>query len=310
MAAVKAKPLLVVAIGGNALLHRGEAPTIEAQRANVKDAAAVLAGLAAGHRLVITHGNGPQVGLLARQAEAVAGVGPVPFDVLAAESEGLIGYLLVEELSHHLGEGGASVVLTRVVVNAGDPAFAHPTKPIGTMLTEEEARRAADEHGWSVAPDGSGWRRVVASPEPKEIVERAAIELLERAGQVVVCAGGGGIPVARGADGRLVGVEAVIDKDLTSALVAEVLDADELLILTDVDAVYRGWGTDQAAPVGEATPRALRAHVWPEGSMGPKVLAACRFVERTGRHARIGSLADAAAVLTGRAGTLVSPELT
>jgi len=304
--APEARPLLVVAIGGNALLHRGQAPDIEVQRANVRDAAAVLAQLATDHRLVVTHGNGPQVGLLARQSEALSGVAPVPFDVLAAESAGLIGYLLVEELSRHLGEAGASVVLTRVVVDAADPAFRAPSKPIGSMLTEGEAAALAAERGWSVAQDGDGWRRVVASPAPLEIVERGAIELLEQAGNVVICAGGGGIPVARGSDGVLYGVEAVIDKDLTSAVVAEQLGAEALVILTDVDALYRGWGTPTRTAVRQAHPSELASEGWASGSMGPKVAAACRFAERTGRPARIGALADAAAVVRGQAGTEVS----
>lgn len=301
------RPLVVAAIGGNALLHRGEAPDIEVQRANVRDAARVLAALAVDHRLVVTHGNGPQVGLLARQSEALTGVAPVPFDVLAAESEGLIGYLLAEELSHHLGPGNVAVLLTRVVVAADDPGFHTPTKPIGAMLTETEARELATARGWSVAPDGNGWRRVVASPQPLEIVEHRAMALLAEAGQVVVCAGGGGIPVARGDDGGLRGVEAVIDKDLTSALLAQVLDAEQLLILTDVDAVYDGWGTDQSTPLTRITVSQLRRGSWSSGSMGPKVEAACRFVEHTGRVARIGSLADAAAVMAGIAGTAVVP---
>ncbi|MCB0955382.1 MAG: carbamate kinase [Ilumatobacteraceae bacterium] len=300
------RPLVVAAIGGNALLHRGQPPEIDIQRANVRDAAAVLATLAEGHRLVITHGNGPQVGLLARQSEALAGIAPVPFDVLAAESEGLIGYLLVEELSRHLGADRVSVVLTRVVVDGADPAFTHPTKPIGAVMDRTEAERLAAQHGWTIAADGEHWRRVVASPEPLEIVEHDAIDLLERAGQVVICAGGGGIPVRRGDDGVLAGVEAVIDKDLTSALVAERLTARDLLILTDVDAVHEAWGTAQARPIRHATPGQLRSQPWPSGSMGPKVEAACRFVERTGGVARIGALGDAAAVLRGDAGTVVS----
>ena len=299
------RPLLVVAIGGNALLHRGQPPEIAIQRTNVRDAARALAELAADHRLVITHGNGPQVGLLARQSEALAGVAPVPFDVLAAESEGLIGYLLAEELGRHLGPGTVVVVLTRVVVDARDPGFDTPTKPIGSMLEVAEAHRLAAEHGWAIALDGQGWRRVVASPQPLEIVERGAIELLAGAGHVVVCAGGGGIPVAADRDGRLRGVEAVIDKDLTSALLAELLGADELLILTDVDAIFEGWGTDGAIPIRRTDTTTLRAGGWAAGSMGPKVEAACRFAENTGRPARIGSLAHAGAVVAGEAGTLV-----
>ena len=300
------KPLLVVAIGGNALLHRRERPNIANQRANVAGAALVLAGLAEGHGLVVTHGNGPQVGLLARQNEALAGADPVPFDVLVAESEGLIGYLLAEEIGRQIGPERVVVLLTLVVVDRNDPAFARPSKPIGAMLTEAEALALAADRGCAVAVDGDGWRRVVPSPDPLEVVEFAAIRSLADAGYVVVCAGGGGIPVARDG-GVLRGVEAVIDKDLTSALLAAELDADELLILTDVDAVVAGWGSAGAVPVRSATPAELRAGEWASGSMGPKVEAACRFVERTGRVARIGSLDHAGDVLADKTGTRVAP---
>ena len=296
---------LVVAIGGNALLHRGEAPNIANQRANVGGAARVLAELARDHGLVVTHGNGPQVGLLARQSEAVSGVDPVPFDVLVAESEGLIGYLLAEELGRQIGPERVVVLLTRVVVEHSDPAFVTPSKPIGSMLTEDEAKLATAQHGWVVMRDGNGWRRAVASPDPKEIIELDAISSLVDAGYVVVCAGGGGIPVARYGDGVLRGVEAVIDKDLTSALLAGELHADELLILTDVHHVVRGWGGANPQPLERVTPAELRADDWAAGSMGPKIEAACRFVEHTGRVARIGELDHAGEVLRGLSGTRV-----
>ena len=301
----RTQPLLVVAIGGNALLHRRERPNIANQRANVAGAARVLAGLAEGHGLVVTHGNGPQVGLLARQNEALAGADPVPFDVLVAESEGLIGYLLAEEIGRQIGPERVVVLLTLVVVDRQDPAFARPTKPIGAVLSEAEARLLAAERGCTVGADGDGWQRMVPSPEPREIVEFAAIRSLADAGYVVVCAGGGGIPVARDG-GVLRGVEAVVDKDLTSALLAAELDADELMILTDVDAVVAGWGGADARPIRRATPEELRAGDWASGSMGPKVEAACRFAETTGRVARIGSLDHAGEVLADRAGTRVS----
>ncbi len=296
---------LVVAIGGNALLHRGEAPSIANQRANVGNAARVLAGLADHHGLVVTHGNGPQVGLLARQSEAVSGVDPVPFDVLVAESEGLIGYLLAEELGRQIGPERVVVLLTLVVVDRRDPAFATPSKPIGLMMTEQEAKLATARHGWTVMRDGAGWRRAVASPEPLEVIELAAIRSLMDAGYVVVCAGGGGIPVARYGDGVLRGVEAVIDKDLTSSLLATALDADELLILTDVPHVVRDHRGSSPQPIRAATVAEMRAEPWAAGSMGPKVEAACRFAERSGRPARIGSLDDAAEVLAGRSGTRI-----
>lgn len=303
---IRSKPLLVVAIGGNALLHRRERPNVANQRANVAGAARVLAGLAVDHGLVVTHGNGPQVGLLARQNEALAGADPVPFDVLVAESEGLIGYLLAEELGRQIGPDRVVVLLTLVVVDRDDPAFLRPSKPIGAVMTETEAKALVAERGCAVGADGDGWRRLVPSPEPLEVVEFNAIRSLADAGYVVVCAGGGGIPVAR-SGGVLRGVEAVVDKDLTSALLAAELDADQLMILTDVDAVVEGWGTAAARTVRTATPAELRAGDWASGSMGPKVEAVCRFVEETGRVAHIGALDLAAQVVAGIAGTTVKP---
>ena len=294
---------LVVAIGGNALLHRGQAPSIANQRANVGAAARVLAELSHRHGLVVTHGNGPQVGLLARQSEAVSGTEPVPFDVLVAESEGLIGYLLAEEIGRQIGAERVVVLLTLVVVDRKDPAFGKPSKPIGAMMTEEEAKLARATHGWFVMQDGNGWRRAVASPEPLQIIELAAIRSLMDAGYVVVCAGGGGIPVARYGDGVLRGVEAVIDKDLTSSLLAIELDADQLLILTDVDHVVRDYGGTNPQPIAAGSIVEMRDMEWAAGSMGPKIEAACRFAERTGRPARIGGLEHAAEVLAGRSGT-------
>ncbi len=260
------------------------------------------------HELVLTHGNGPQVGLLALEADAYHAVAPYPLDVLGAESQGMIGYLIVQALR---GETDASVVaiLTEVVVDAGDPAFARPTKPIGPVYTKDEARRLAAEHGWDVARDGAHYRRVVPSPQPHEIVELDSVATLLRAGSIVVCAGGGGIPVVR-EDGRLRGVEAVIDKDLTAALLAEQLDADQLLILTDVPYVERGWETEAPASIQRATPAELRCLDFAAGSMAPKVEAACRFVERTGGEVAIGSLAELMDVVAGRSGTHVHAAVT
>jgi carbamate kinase len=295
---------IVAALGGNALLRRGEPLEAEIQRANVQQAAEAIAELADENELVLTHGNGPQVGLLALEADAYHAVKPYPLDVLGAESQGMIGYLIVQALR---GEMDSSVVatLTEVVVDADDPAFANPTKPIGPVYTEAQARSVAAEHGWEVAPDGPDYyRRVVPSPQPREIVELDAIETLLGNGSIVVCAGGGGIPVVREGN-RLRGVEAVIDKDLTAALLAEELNADQLLILTDVPYIERGWRTTTPVPIKTATPAELRQLDFAAGSMGPKVDAVCRFVERTGGEAVIGSLAELSEVAAGRSGTRV-----
>jgi carbamate kinase len=254
--------------------------------------------------LVITHGNGPQVGLLALEADAYKAVSPYPLDILGAESQGMIGYLLVQALRNEV-DCDVVAVLTQVLVDEDDPAFARPAKPIGPVYDEAEARRLAAERAWTVAPDGPYFRRVVASPSPRSIVELAAIERLLDAGSIVVCAGGGGIPVA--ADGRrLHGVEAVIDKDLTAALLAEEIGAERLVMLTDVRAVERHWGTPGAEPLALATPTELRRLRFAAGSMAPKIEAACRFVERTGGEAAIGALSELAAVARGEAGTRIA----
>jgi carbamate kinase len=299
---------LVVALGGNALLRRGEPLTADVQRVHAGEAMEAVADLAQGFDVVLTHGNGPQVGLLALQSSAYADVPPYPLDVLGAESEGMIGYVLEQELRNRLPGRNAVTVLTQVVVDRGDPAFTAPTKPIGPVYTEEQARLLERERGWAVAADGAHFRRVVASPEPLRIVELAAIRLLVDAGAIVVCAGGGGIPVTVDGAGALRGVEAVIDKDLAAELLARSLEADVLVMLTDVAAVMRGWGTQRARPIERATPAELRRMRFANGSMGPKVEAACRFVERTGGVAAIGALADASLILAGAAGTTVTPD--
>jgi carbamate kinase len=291
---------VVVALGGNALLRRGEQPTVEAQRANVETAVQALRSLV-DHELVLTHGNGPQVGLLALQAEAVVDLPPYPLDVLGAESEGMIGYLLEQALRNVLPERTIATVLTQVVVASDDPAFATPSKPIGPVYPERRAYALAGERGWTVAPDGAWFRRVVPSPEPLEIVELRTILALLADGILPVCAGGGGIPVVRNGDGTLHGVEAVIDKDLAAELLARSVGAERLLLLTDVPAVE--WDGEPLRRVAAAELR--RLHFEP-GSMGPKVEAACRFVERTGGVAAIGALDEAPDLLDGRAGTIVS----
>jgi carbamate kinase len=297
-------PRVVVALGGNALLRRGEAAEAATQQRHAVSAAAALARVAEEHDLVVTHGNGPQVGLLALEAEAYDGVRPYPLDVLGAESQGMIGYVLALALANACGRP-VPALLTQVVVDAEDPAFARPTKPIGQVYDERTARELAALHGWTVAPDGPAFRRVVPSPQPREIVELDTIAALVGDGAIVVCAGGGGIPVVR-RDGRLHGVEAVVDKDATAALLAESLDADRLVILTDVPCVERDWGTPQAAPLDDVSPDELHALSFAAGSMAPKIAAACRFVERTGRPAAIGGLRDLEAVVAGDAGTRVA----
>ena len=297
----------VVALGGNALLRRGQPADVRSQRANVAVAADALAELVeAGHQLVVTHGNGPQVGLLALQAAAYRDVEAYPLDVLGAESEGMIGYLLEEALANRLPDDDIATLLTQVVVDPGDPAFAHPSKPIGPCYPASEAARLAAEMGWTMAPDGDAVRRVVASPEPQRIVELSTIRLLLANSIVVICTGGGGIPVVESEQGRR-GVEAVIDKDLASAALAADVGADVLLLLTDVDGVYDGWGTPQATRLDHVTATELRARSFTGGSMGPKVEAACRFAESDPRRrAMIGRLADAVALLHGDAGTVVA----
>jgi carbamate kinase len=301
---------LVVALGGNALLRRGQSLSAQHLLENIRGVAAQLARIALHHELVVTHGNGPQIGLLALQNSAYAAVAPYPLDVLGAQTEGMIGYLLEQELANHLPPGRPVVtLLTRVEVDPADPAFGQPTKPIGPVYTKEEADRIAQAMHWHVAPDGTGYRRVVASPLPARVLGVDPVRWLLQHEAVVIAAGGGGIPVARAADGRsLEGVDAVIDKDLSSALLAQELGADRLVIATDVDAVYLDWGTPSQRALGKVSPRELLGHSFPAGSMGPKVQAATGFALKTGKKALIGSLAGIEEMLAGRAGTEVGPD--
>lgn len=299
---------VVIALGGNALLERGEAPDSDIQETHVTRAVTALAPLARDHDLIITHGNGPQVGMLAiESARDPALSHPYPFDVLVAQTQGMIGYWLVQALDGAVPGKSAAGLLCRTVVHADDPAFANPAKFVGPVYDEARARQLAAERGWTIRQDGPAWRRVVPSPEPAELVELAMIRLLAGSGAIVVCAGGGGIPVVRDGAGALRGVEAVVDKDLTAALLARAVTAEALILLTDVDAVEEGYGTPQARPIRRATPPELRARSFAAGSMGPKVEASCRFVEATGGMAAIGRLSDAAALLDGKAGTVVTP---
>lgn len=301
---------VVVALGGNALLQRGEPMTAAAQHTNVRIAAKALADLARDHQIVVAHGNGPQVGLLALQGAAYDPAAPWPLDVLGAETEGMIGYLIEQELMNALPDGShCATLLSRVEVAADDPAFETPTKPIGPVYTAAEAAQAAQEHSWKMVSEASGGsRRVVPSPHPIKILGLEAIKVLLGAGHTVICAGGGGIPVMRNADGEMTGVEAVIDKDRTTALLALGLDADALLLLTDVAAVFRQFGSQDQTAIGTATPDTLGDLDLAPGSMGPKVGAAVAFVRASGKLAGIGQLTDARAILEGRAGTRILPD--
>jgi carbamate kinase len=309
---------LVVALGGNALIRRGEAGSTAVQRRNLLGAARALSELEQlGHELVLTHGNGPQVGFLAIEADAARDtVPPPPLDVLVAESQGQIGYLLAQALAAQLAMEGRTrsiaVLLSQTIVDPDDPAFGAPSKPVGPMYDEATARGMAANHGWTVAPDGSGWRRVVPSPRPREIVEAASIRTLVASGAIVIASGGGGIPVRRTSSGSLVGVEAVVDKDLAAVVLAERVEADALLLLTDVPFVHLGSGEHGRTPIRRLTMAAVAAGIedgtFAAGSMGPKVTAAAEFVRRTGRFAAIGALEDATAVLEERTGTRVVDE--
>ncbi len=295
-----------MALGGNALLERGEPPVAELQQKHVTAAVDALAPLARDHDLVITHGNGPQVGLLALESTRDPNLPhPYPFDSLVAETQGMIGYLLLQALENALPAQQIVGLITQTLVRADDPAFDNPTKFVGPIYAEDEAQKLAARWGWQVRPDGLSWRRVVASPEPQGIVELATIKTLLADGAVVICAGGGGVPVRRTHDGELRGVEAVVDKDSTTALLAESLGADALLLLTDVPAVQLDYGTPNAHPIDRMSAAEIECLPFPSGSMGPKVAAACRFVRGTHKAAAIGSLDDAAQLLAGKAGTTI-----
>lgn len=298
--------LVVVALGGNALLRRGEPMDAGTQRRNVQSAAAAIAVIAREHRVVVTHGNGPQIGMLALQCQADGAASPYPLDVLGAESEGMIGYMLEQALENQLSGRALATLLTQVVIDPDDAAFARPTKPIGPIYHARECGRLKKRYGWSMARDGEGFRRVVASPEPKRILELAAIKHLLRAGVLVICSGGGGIPVAVTREGVVWGVEAVIDKDRAAALLAKSIGADALMLLTDVAGVMEGWRSRSMRRIRSAPVALLRKMKFDPGSMGPKVEAACAFAD-TGNLAVIGSLLDAPRLLRGRAGTTIRP---
>ncbi|NNE82135.1 MAG: carbamate kinase [Silicimonas sp.] len=292
---------IVVALGGNALSERGETLTAERQRASIRIAARALAALLeAGHEVVITHGNGPQVGYLAMQSSGF------PLDILGAETDGMIGYVLQQELDNEYApDVEYATLLTQIEVDPKDPAFQKPTKFIGPVYTEEVAARLSAEHGWTIGKDGAHFRRTVPSPRPRRILEIDVIKLLLDQGVVVICAGGGGIPVVQKEDGTMIGVEAVIDKDHSSGLLARDIEADAFLMLTDVEGVFSGWGTPDQKRIDRATPEELRQMDFPAGSMGPKIDAACEFAEATGGFAAIGRLADTLGLIEGTTGTRI-----
>jgi carbamate kinase len=299
---------IVVALGGNALLQRSDPMTIEVQRRNVRIAAEAIAPLTAEHSVIVVHGNGPQVGLLALQADAYKGAEPYPLDVLDAGTQGMIGYLIQQELRNALPpERPVVTVLTMITVDQDDPAFANPTKFVGPVYSQDAADELATQKGWVFREDGTAWRRVVPSPQPRQVVEIDPIRWLIDRGSVVVCAGGGGIPTMRSPGAEpLAGVEAVIDKDFASELLAEDIGAELFIMATDVDGVYVDFGTPQQRKLADVTPEDVAGHDFPAGSMGPKVEAATRFASKTGGRAAIGSLADIAGIVAGIAGTNIA----
>jgi carbamate kinase len=300
---------VVVALGGNALLQRGEPMTTDVQRKNVRRAAPALAQIAADHELVLSHGNGPQVGLLALQAAAYMDAEPSTLDVLGAQTQGMIAYVLEQELRNHFPPTERfATVLTMVEVDKDDPAFANPTKFVGPIYAEAHAQKLAEEKGWPFRKDGESWRRVVPSPMPQHIFELDAIRALLDLDIVVICTGGGGIPTLVtevAGKSSLSGVEAVIDKDFATELLAREVGAELFVMATDVDAVYSNWGTADQQRLDKLTPQDVRALEFPAGSMGPKVEAAARFVERTGKRAAIGALGEIEQIVDGTAGTQV-----
>ncbi len=301
---------VVVALGGNALLRRGQELSAENQRDNIRVAAEQLAEIHKNHELIIAHGNGPQVGLAALMDAAYTDVDPYPLDVLGAKTVGMIGYVIEQELGNIIPfEDHIVTVLTQIVVDPADPAFQAPSKPVGPVYNQQEAEKLQKEKGWSMAPDGEHFRKVVPSPLPQRIIEISAIRTLVDNGYVVICAGGGGIPVAYDEKRKLFGVEAVIDKDLASGLLAKGLNAGMFVMLTDVANVFVGYGTENQKAIRAAHPDALEALNFAAGSMGPKVLGACQFVRETGHQSAIGQLSDLSDIMAGKAGTLISNEI-
>jgi carbamate kinase len=301
---------VVVALGGNALLQRGQPLTAENQRGNIRVAVKELAAVHENNQLVIAHGNGPQVGLLALMDAAYTAVDPYPLDVLGAETVGMIGYMIEQELGNLIPfHDHIITVLTQVLVDQNDPAFGNPTKPVGPIYDKEQSERLKKDKGWAMAPDGDHFRRVVPSPLPQRIIEIEVIKTLVDSGVVVICAGGGGIPTAYDDDKNLFGIEAVIDKDLASGLLSTELGAEMFVMLTDVASVYVDFGTENQKDIKAAHPDVLEKMDFPAGSMGPKVLGACQFVRETGNKSAVGQLSDLTKIITGDAGTTISNDI-
>ncbi|MFE5022440.1 carbamate kinase [Streptomyces sp. NPDC056656] len=300
---------IVVALGGNALARRGEPMTADHLRANVRSTCEALAGLARQHELVITHGNGPQVGLLALQNLAYQDVAAYPLDILGAETQGMIGYVVQQELSNALaGEREVVAVVTTTEVDEADPAFERPTKLIGPQYSAQDAAEAAAEYRWTIARDGAAFRRVVPSPAPRRIVQAPLVRMLLENGRLVVCVGGGGVPVKIDAKGRQTGMQAVVDKDLASAALAAELKADMLVMLTDGDYVSENWGSPEQRDILTASPEAISELAFAEGSMKPKVDAAVR-VAKAGGRALIGPLERIDDLLERRVGTEIRADV-
>ncbi|WP_240206259.1 carbamate kinase [Vibrio sp. CyArs1] len=299
------KQTIVVALGGNALLKRGEPLEAEVQRHNIEIAVKTISEIVLQYNVVLVHGNGPQVGLLALQGLEYKKVSPYPLDVLGSETQGMIGYMLMQEFKNQMPSKNITCMLTQMTVDPADPAFKDPTKFIGPVYDKQEACELAEKYNWTVKPDGDYFRRVVPSPLPTGIVEHEAITSLIDEGHLVICTGGGGIPVTH-KDGKLVGVEAVIDKDMSAAFLAKQLHADRLLILTDADAVYLDWGKPTQHALRATTPSELSRYQFDEGSMGPKIDASCEFINQGGQMVGIGALQDGLRILEGTAGTTIS----
>lgn len=296
---------VVIALGGNALLRRGERADADVQMENVRIAAKAVADIAKEHNVVLTHGNGPQVGLLALQADAYKDVKPYPFDVLGAESQGMIGYMVAQCVGNNLPDRQVVNIITQTEVDPADPAYTDPRKFVGPVYDKETAEKLAAERGWTIAADGKYFRRVVPSPQPKKIVEIDTIRQLVDAGAMVIASGGGGIPVIRNPEGKLEGSEAVIDKDMSASIMAAELDADALLILTDAPSIALNWGTPEQSEIKEVSPEKLKEYNFAKGSMGPKVDAVCRFAETGKGFGAVGRLEDALDILNGKAGTII-----